>query len=133
VKDDTVEWESPGFARITLRWSRESLAAAAYEMTFWYMAQVGESVFRRCPSPWPHMTPAEAGRNAAKQALYYAIMRGRTRHEWERAVALYNSYGFGYALGANFRDKKGVRQMLWPEDLDAIIAHGHNKDGWAIT
>jgi hypothetical protein len=30
---------------IVLRWSREAIAAAAYEMTFWYMEKVGEAIY----------------------------------------------------------------------------------------
>ena len=50
--------------------------------------------------------------------LYYAILRYRTARENRCATALYNSYGFGYALGMNYRNAKGKREMLWPEDLD---------------
>ena len=95
---------------VRLRWSDEALAAAAYEMTFWYMASVGESVFRDgVPGSAGGTTPAEAGRNAAKRALYYAGIRARSLRERQRAIALYNAYGWGYALGANFVDKRGRR------------------------
>lgn len=129
---DQVEWTGKRDVRITLRWSREAIAQAAYEMTFWHMSRVGEHVFAGERNKWPEMTPEAAGRNAAKQAMYYAIIRARTRTEWQRAIALYNTYGFGYALGMNFRDQEGKRQMLWPEDLDQIAATGANKDGWTI-
>ena len=39
----------------------------------------------------------------------------------QRAIALYNSYGFGYMLGMNFRNRAGKREMLWPQDLDEIL------------
>jgi hypothetical protein len=74
------------------------------------------------------MTAVEAGINAAKMMLYYAIPRARTEQEYQRAVALYNMYGFGYALGMTFRNERGVREMLWPEDLDEIAATGQTKD-----
>ena len=56
--------------------------------------------------------------NAAKNGLYYAILRAPNRRDDQRAVAIYNSYGFGYALGMNFRNKESRREMLWPQDLD---------------
>jgi ribosomal protein S18 acetylase RimI-like enzyme len=79
------------------------------------------------------MTPAEAGQNAAKMMLYYAILRSRTARENQRAIALYNSYGFGYELGMNFRNPKGKREMLWPQDLDEILTAGQNRDGCKIV
>jgi len=128
VRTGEDEW------RITLRWSREALAAAAYELTFWYMERVGEAIYSDgVPEEWSEMTPAEAGRNAAKMMLYYAIARCRTERENQRAIALYNSYGFGYALGMNFRDPDGRREMLWPEDLDEIAASGQTKRGCRVV
>jgi hypothetical protein len=120
--------------RIRLRWSKEALAAAAYEMTFWYMAKVGEVIYSQgVPKAWSEMTPAAAGRNAAKMMLYFALLRCRTVREEQRAVALYNSYCFGYALGMNFRDSEGRREMLWPENLDDILASGKTKQGDRIV
>jgi hypothetical protein len=122
IKDD--RWQ------ITLKWSKEALAAAAYEITFWYMGKVGEAIYSHgVPKEWAEMTPAEAGRNAAKMMLYYAILRCRTRFERQRAIALYNSYGFGYALGTSFKNAEGRREMLWPEDLDEILVDGYTKHG----
>ncbi|MBN1796490.1 MAG: hypothetical protein JW804_07450 [Sedimentisphaerales bacterium] len=116
--------------QITLRWSKEALAAAAFEMTFWYMGKVGEAIYSHgVPKEWSEMTAAQAGCNAAKMMLYYAILRCRTKNESQRAIALYNSYGFGYALGTNFKNAKGRREMLWPEDLDEILADGCTKHG----
>ncbi len=118
---------------ITLRWSHEALAAAAYGISFWYMEQVGSLVFRSSgTNPWPEMTPAQAGVNAAQAALYYAIRRARPGGERERAVAIYNTYGFGYALGMNFRDRRRRRQMLWPQDLREIKATGRTDKGCRI-
>jgi len=89
------------------------------------------------------MTPVEAGRNAVKMMLYYAIrpyaikenegkLTERDSRIMQRAIALYNNYGFGYALGMNFRNKAGRRQMLWPEDLEEIARDGETKRGCRI-
>ena len=119
--------------RITLRWSKEALAQAAFEMTFWYMEKVGEVIYSESvPKAWKKMTPSEAGRNAAKMMLYYAILRCNSDREEQRAIALYNSYCFGYALGMNFRSAKGRREMLWIEDLDEILLDGKTKHGFSL-
>lgn len=130
---DECRLEADGIWHVRLRWSHEALAAAAYGLTFWYMERVGEVAFSepsRCP--WPEMTPAEAGCNAAKQSLYYAILRRRKRSESNRAIALYNMYGFGYALGMNYRDANGRREMLWPQDLREILVNGYSRSGCRI-
>lgn len=120
---------------ITLRWSEEALEAVAHEMTFWYMETLGELIYAGgVPWEWSEMSPAEAGRNAAKEKLYYAILRCRPGSKQEqRAIALYNSYGFGYALGTSFKDVQGRRQMLRPEDLDEIAANGQTKSGCRLA
>ncbi len=119
---------------VTLRWSKEALDAAAYGMTFWFMEKLGEALYTGAvPPEWSEMTPAQAGQNAAKQMLYYAIMRARNRRDEQRAIAIYNSYGFGCALGMNFRNKDGRREMLWPEDLEEIAVAGRNKHGSRIV
>ena len=131
---DTVERIGPNDWRVTLRWSKEALDAAGYGMTFWFMEKMGEALYADgVPKEWSEMTPAQAGQNAATQALYYAIRRCRTAREEQRAIALYNSYGFGCALGMNFRNPEGQREMLWPQDLDEILANGMNKDGCRIV
>jgi hypothetical protein len=129
IRLDDVHWH------ISLRWSKEAIAEAAYEMTFWYMEKVGEVIFKTdMPEAWTGMTPAEAGRNAVKMMLYYALLRIRPRsNEESRAIALYNTYCFGYALGMNFRNKKGRREMLWFEDLHEIAKNGCNRDGCRIV
>jgi len=121
--------------RITLRWSEQVLAAVAHEMTFRYMEMMGELIYAEgVPQEWSEMSPAQAGRNAAKQMLYYAILRCRPgSREDQRAIALYNSYGFGYALGTSFKDADGRRQMLWPQNLDEIAAGGQTKNGCRIV
>jgi len=78
------------------------------------------------------MNPAEAGRNAAKMMLYYAILRCRTIREEQRAIALYNSYGYGYALGMNYKNTEGRREMLWPQDLDQILVAGKTESGCIV-
>lgn len=106
---DDNEW------RITLRWSKEAIAAAAYEMTFWYMEKVGEVIYSdkgKKPREWAEMTPAEAGRNAAKMMLYYAPLRDIKKSQYLRAIKLYNAYSFGYQFAVD------STEMLWPEDFD---------------
>ncbi|MGH6689512.1 MAG: hypothetical protein ACREF4_02380 [Gammaproteobacteria bacterium] len=118
---------------VTLRWSQETFAAAAYELTFWYMAKVGEVIYAGgVPPERRAVTASEAGQNAAKMMLYYAILRAETRREAQRAIALYNAYGFGYALGTSFVNRSGSREMLWPEDLREILERGETKHGCRI-
>lgn len=134
MEADQIERSSDTDWRITLRWSQEALAEAAYAMTFWYMEKVGQVIYAAgVPKDWSRMTSSEAGINAAKMMLNYAIGRTRTSLEYQRAVALYNNYCFGYALGMNFRDDKGQREMLCPEDLDEILESGQTKPGCRIS
>ncbi len=65
-------------------------------------------------------------------AVYRAILRCGTSPEQQRAVALYNSYCFGYALGMSFRNEAGRREMLWREDLEQILAAGRTAEGCAL-
>lgn len=133
LTDDEITRIGDSEWRITLKWSEERLAEAAYEMTFWYMEKVGEVIYSKSvPRGWEEMTPAKAGRNAAKMMLYYAILRCRTLQEKQRAIALYNSYGYGYVLGMNFKNAEGRREMLWPQDLDEILATGKTKSGCTL-
>ena len=132
-EDDEIKQVGDNEWRITLRWSKEALAEAAYEMTFWYMEKIGEIIYSKSlPKGWEKMTPAEAGRNAAKMMLYYAILRCRSIREEQRAIALYNSYGYGYALGMNYKNAEGRREMLWPQDLDEILSAGKTKNGCTL-
>jgi hypothetical protein len=118
LNNDIIERTGNDAWMIKSKWSKESLAAAAYEMSFWYMEKVGEVIFSRgVPKDYSDMTPAQAGRNAAKVMLYHAILRCRTRREEQRAIALYNAYSFGYAMGMDARDPSGRLKILWPEDL----------------
>jgi hypothetical protein len=94
------------------------------------MEQLGVDLFHT-GSPWPEMTPEQAGANAATQSLYYAIRRSRSRSAEQRAIALYNAYGFGYALGTSYKDRTGRRHMLWPEDLREMLVDGFaDRDVW---
>jgi len=131
-KHAKIEETGPHEWRIVLRWSQEALADAAYEMTFWYMAKLGETICLKSHPSQLKMTPADAGRNAAKEMLYYAIHRNLDYRTEQRAIALYNSYGFGYSLGMNFRDTDDRREMLWPEDLEEIAKSGKTKYGSTI-
>lgn len=119
----------PGEWRIALRWSNEALAAAAFEIVLWCLGRLGEQVYARRPSPWTEMSPAQAGQNAAKMALYYAIQHIDEPETLNRAIKLYNVFGFGFALGSSFRGSDGRPAMLWPEDLDEILKNGSTREG----
>jgi hypothetical protein len=129
VAEDRVEKLAANLWKVTLRWSQEALAGEAYAMTFWYMGELGRLLYEGhgLPREWSEMTPEQAGRNAVTRMLYYAILRARSRHEASRATALYNSYGFGYALGSNFVDRRGRRQVLFVDDLREILKHGRSR------
>jgi len=111
--DTQFESLEPGFWRITLAWSQEALEQAAYEMTFWYMSQVGTHIYegKRLPKGWEYMTSEEAGYNSIKLVLYYVLLRHLSKRQEYLATKLYNIYCFGYPLGVD------SRQMLWPEDF----------------
>jgi hypothetical protein len=99
--------------KVTLDWSKEALEQAAYEMTYWYMSQVGTVIYKNKPLPkeWEYMSTEEAGYNAIKMMLYYAMLRYITPQQDRRATKLYNAYSFGYPLAAD------AKEMLWPEDI----------------
>ena len=103
----------PNFWKITLAWSQEALNQAAYEMTFWYMSQVGRHVYTRnkLPRGWEYMIPEQAGYNAIKMMLYYIPLRYISKRQERLATRLYNVYCFGYPLGVD------SNEMLWPEDF----------------
>ncbi|MCP4582841.1 MAG: hypothetical protein GY839_14620 [candidate division Zixibacteria bacterium] len=103
----------PNVWKITLAWSQESLNQAAYEMTFWYMSQVGKHVYAnsKLPKSWEYMTPAQAGYNAIKMMLYYIPLRYISKRQERLATRLYNVYCFGYPLGVD------SNEVLWPEDF----------------
>jgi hypothetical protein len=99
--------------KITLKWSQEALAEAAYEMTFWYMSQVGTHVYREksLPKGWGYMTSEQAGHNAIKMMLYYVPLRYISERHKRLAIRLYNVYSFGYQAGID------NKEMLWPQDF----------------
>jgi hypothetical protein len=108
-----TEQVEPRTYRIKLAWSQEALNQAAYEMTFWYMSQVGEHVYsaKHLPPEWADMSPAEAGYNAIKLMLYSMPLRYLPTRQALLATRLYNVYSFGYPAGIN------AKKMLWPEDF----------------
>ena len=99
--------------RITLSWSQEALEEAAYNMTFWYMAQVGKEIYTKMDKPWKDMTSGEAGQNAFIMMLYYLPLRYLTSKQEHRAIKLYNIHGFGYPLGIDYAKK---HQMIWSRE-----------------
>lgn len=100
--------------KITLAWSQEALNEAAYEMTVWYMAQVGAHVFAKqgLPRGFEHRTPEQAGVNLAKHRLYTIGIRHVSERQARRAIRIYNAYCFGFALAADAK-----AEMLWPDDV----------------
>lgn len=118
IEEDNMRWSSIeknglNLWKITLAWSQEALSQAAYEMTFWYMSQVGAHVYvkNNMPKGWEYMTPEQAGCNSIKMMLYYIPLRYITKRQDRLATRLYNLYCFGYPLGAD------SKEMLWPEDF----------------
>ena len=108
----------PCMWKITLSWSEEALNQAAYEMTFWYMSQVGLHIYQNKPLPkgWEEMTPEEAGYNAIKMMLYYIPLRYISERQYPKAIKLYNIYNFGYPLGVD------SKEMHWPDDIDKRLS-----------
>jgi hypothetical protein len=111
----SIDKLQPNIWKIKLAWSQESLNQAAYEMTYWYMSQVGKKVYakKNLPKGWEYMTSEEAGYNAIKMMLYYIPLRYITERKERLAIRLYNVYSFGYPLGVD------SKKMLWPEDFSA--------------
>lgn len=102
------EWRGDSFSAPLLCTS-DFLARAAYNMSIWFIEQLGARAFKTTPSPWPGMTAEAAGVNAVKQALYYILLRTQLPPRAQGIAAkLYNVYGFGYS------DATGHRDMLWP-------------------
>ncbi len=97
----------------TFAWSVDALNQSAYEMTYWYMSQVGKNIYskKELPKEWKDMSPEEAGYNAIKMMLYYIMLRPISERQLRLAAKLYNVYSFGYPLGAD------SKEMLWPEDF----------------
>ncbi len=143
-EEDLIEQVGPTRWRIKLAWSQDALNQAAYEMTYWYMSQVGKAIYSRKPLPkdWKGMTPEEAGYNAIKMMLYYIPLRikhfqrpGIPREQLrkyrqridEKATRLYNVYCFGYPLGID------SREMLWPEDFPENQANDNSVPQCGVT
>jgi len=99
--------------KIKLAWSQDALNQAAYEMTFWYMSQVGKHIYvnKTLPKEWENMSAEEAGYNSIKMMLYYFPLRYLSKRQENLAIKLYNVYSFGYPLGID------SKEMLWPEDF----------------
>ena len=127
VENEPDQW------KVVLRWSHEALANAAFEIFLWCLGRLGEEVYSHQPLPWPDMSPAEAGKNSVKMALYYAMLHISDPTTLEQATKLYNVLGYGFALGSNFRGSDGRPTMLWPEDLDEILSHGRTREGSYIV
>jgi hypothetical protein len=124
-----------GVTRLDLPFGRERLMSAAYGMTEWFTTMLGMRVFATEGSPWPEMTPGEAGFNRIKEALYHIQLRdfrglkehGRNQRNWLRrrarldaiAARLYNAYGWG------LQESLKHRGMMWqktdPETGEARI------------
>jgi hypothetical protein len=131
----SIKEVEPNLWAITLDWSEDALRQSAFEMTYGYMSEVGERVFSEdhMPEGWEGMSPAEAGYNAIKMMLYYAISRihyyyskkaHRITLKERKAIHLYNVYSFGYELGAD------SKYMLWPEgDKPVEMKPEIGKDG----
>jgi len=128
VHQDSNEW------RIVLGWSHEALAASAFDMLHWYLGCLGSVIYSQPgASPWPDLSPEEAGRHAAVMMLYYALLQALAPRTEAQLIKLYNVLGFGYALGAHFRAADGKLEMLWCADLDEILRGGCTRDGSRIA
>jgi hypothetical protein len=108
-----IEEFQPNLWAIKLAWSQEAIEQAAYEMTFWYMSQVGKSIYsqKALPKGWEYMTPEEAGYNSIRMMIYYIPLRYITERQARLAYKLYNAYSFGYPFAID------SKKMLWPEDF----------------
>jgi hypothetical protein len=118
-----IERCGPDSWKITLAWSQEALHQAAYEMTFWYMRQVGASVFAEQPLPrgLEHLTPEEAGINQTKYGLFVIGLRYVSRRQVQRQIRIYNDYSFGFPFAADNRI-----EILWPDEFpDDDVAEEH--------
>lgn len=124
--------------RMTLAWSKDALTEAGVAMTWRFMEQVGETIYRNgVPQEWAEMSAAEAGNNAIRMVLHQAVFHleelwtkssrdqknaKRLRLAADAATVLYNSYCFGYAIALAHGHHNGRPRMLWPQDLEEIAA-----------
>ena len=128
LKEDAGGW------RMVLGWSHEALAASAFDILHWYLSHLGFVIYSQSgASPWPDLTPDEAGRHAVVMMLYYALLQRLSPRAEAQLTKLYNVLGFGYALGAHFRDTDGKLKMLWSADLDEIRRNGRTRNGSRIV
>lgn len=108
---------------LELAWSHDALRAAAFELAHGYMAEVGEAL-AAVGLARPDMPPADAGMNDFRHQLHVAIFRQQdaepNKKRREKTIDLYNVFGFGWALGHNFRNKSGEVCIMYPEDLDEM-------------
>lgn len=120
LEETRITQAEPNNWRITLVWSEEALAQAAYQLTLWYLALVGAHVFASQPLPRAidHMTPKEAGINQIKYRLYVIGLRYVSKRQTERAMRLYNDYAFGSPLAFD-----AGSEMIWSSDFP------HDDDG----
>lgn len=97
--------------RVDLPVCKKPLATTAFTLSVRFLEDIARQAFA-AGSPWPEMSPEEAGTNAVIEALYHILHEDRpgSRHARLVATRLYNVYGFGYAAGGSTRD------MLWVED-----------------
>jgi hypothetical protein len=122
--DSKIEEFGKNIYKIILKWSKEALEQAAYEMTFNYMSAVGISVFENKPLPkgLEDMPLDKIGYNSIIEKIYHNmqpyhfedIQKNLSRQqkiEKIRMIKLFNVYSFGYPLGID------SKQMLWAEDL----------------
>lgn len=123
-----VQELEPNVWKITLAWSQEALNQAAFQMTFWYMSQVGRRIFtkKNMPEAWAYMTPEEAGNNSIKENLYYITDSDCkiSKRQLRLAAKLYNIYAYGYPLGIDAKKistdgqaKLKPGEILWPSDI----------------
>jgi hypothetical protein len=118
-----IEQSGPDSWRVTLAWSQEALSEAAYEMTRWYMAQVGGHVYAERPVPWDDMTPWQAGVHMVKHRLYTIGIRYISARQAYRAYRIYNAHSFGFAVAADI-----WKEELWPSGI-SMEEHENRDEG----
>lgn len=129
---DTSREIDPWTSSIQLRWSRDALRGAAFGLAHRYMVEVGLAL---ATDPEPgyrfrtDMHPSDVGPNDILHQLHVAIFRQLACEpdpkRLQKTLELYNVFGFGWALGNNYRDDSGHPSMLYPEALDELQARRH--------
>ncbi len=107
----------PNCWKITHAWSQEALSQAAYEMTFWYMSELGRQIYEEKISVEDRegRVPEAADCNSIKMMLYFILLRPLSNRQKYIATRLYNIYSFGYPLGAD--SKEMLRTGDFPDGL----------------